>query len=375
MTKNKLYLTVYESIRRDIIHGAYKKGDKIPSKRTTALEWNVSLITVEHAYELLLDEGYIVSKEKRGYFVIYDSEYNPATQHISPESEDGKEAETESGAEAKAELEQTVEYSLSPMSYNIFSKAARRVLTEYGEEIMLKSPGSGTVILREAIAGYLNRSRHIDVSFDQIIIGSGAEYLYGLIVQAFGRDRIYAVEDPCYSKIIDIYEAGGVTLERLRLGKDGINSKSLQETQATILHISPYRSYPSRVSATINKKQEYIRWSSSRDAIIIEDDVESEFSPIRKNEETLFSLDRENRVIYINSFTMTIGASLRIAYMVIPRTMKPFLRERIGFYSCPAPTYQQYILAELIMSGDFERHINRVRRNIRKDKGKNAGIK
>ena len=142
MTKNKLYLTVYESIRRDIIHGAYKKGDKIPSKRTTALEWNVSLITVEHAYELLLDEGYIVSKEKRGYFVIYDSEYNPATQHISPES----------GAEAKAELEQTVEYSLSPMSYNIFSKAARRVLTEYGEEIMLKSPGSGTVILREAIA-------------------------------------------------------------------------------------------------------------------------------------------------------------------------------------------------------------------------------
>ena len=72
---------------------------------------------------------------------------------------------------------------------------------------------------------------------------------------------------------------------------------------------------------------------------------------------------------------MTIGASLRIAYMVIPRTMKPFLRERIGFYSCPVPTYQQYILAELIMSGDFERHINRVRRNIRKDKGKNASIK
>ena len=82
MTKNKLYLTVYESIRRDIIHGAYKKGDKIPSKRTTALEWNVSLITVEHAYELLLDEGYIVSKEKRGYFVIYDSEYNSRIFHL-----------------------------------------------------------------------------------------------------------------------------------------------------------------------------------------------------------------------------------------------------------------------------------------------------
>ena len=283
MTKNKLYLTVYESIRQDIIGGAYKKGDKIPSKRTTALEWNVSLITVEHAFELLLDEGYIISKEKSGYCVIYDNEYNPAPQYRSPEDKVGTEAKIESEAEAEAELEQTVEYSLSPMSFNIFSKAARRVLTEYGEDVMLKSPGSGTVILRETLAGYLNRSRHLDVAFDQIIIGSGAEYLYSLIVQAFGRDRIYAVEDPCYSKIIEIYEAGGVTLERLKLGRDGINSKSLQETKATILHISPYRSYPSRVSATINKKQEYIRWSSSRDAIIIEDDVESEFSPIRKN--------------------------------------------------------------------------------------------
>lgn len=350
--KQKKYLEIYESVRQDIIHGIYSPGAKLPSKRTMADEKGTSIITVEHAYELLIEEGYVVPKEKSGYFVSFDKK----EQFDAPV------------LEARTRRHMPVEIDAEAFSYNIYAKTVRKVLTEYGEELMMKSPGSGTVILREAIARYLARSRHINVQYDQIIIGSGAEYLYGLIVQSMGRDIIYGIEDPSYQKIAQMYEAGGVTLERLKLGQDGIDSTELWESKAGVLHITPYRSYPSRITASASKKREYLRWSEEKDAIIIEDDFESEFTPSRKPEETLFSLDKNDRVIYVNTFTRTISTSVRTAYMVIPRSMKPMLRERIGFYSCTVPTLDQYILAELIDNGDFERHINRVRRNNRRKK-------
>lgn len=352
LQKKKRYIEIYDSVKQDIISGIYKTGAKLPSKRTMADERGVSIITVEHAYELLIEEGYIVPKEKSGYFVSFDDEkqYNAPSELI------------------RTRRHIPIEIDAEAFSYNIYAKTARRVLSEYGEEVMAKSPGSGTVILREAIAGYLARSRHINVKYDQIIIGSGAEYLYGLIVQSWGRDIIYGIEDPSYEKIAQMYEAGGVKLDRLKLGEDGIESDELRNSKAGVLHISPYRSYPSRITASAAKKREYLKWSEEKDAIIIEDDFESEFTPSRKPEETLFSLDKNDRVIYVNTFTRTIGTSVRTAYMVIPRCMKPILRERIGFYSCPVPTFEQYILAELIDNGDFERHINKVRRNNRKKK-------
>ncbi len=96
--------------------------------------------------------------------------------------------------------------------------------------------------------------------------------------------------------------------------------------------------------------------------------MESEFTPSRKPEETLFSLDRQGRVIYVNTFTKTISPSIRIAYMVIPKELTDLFREKTGFYSCPVPAMEQYILAQLINNGDFERHINKVRRNRRREK-------
>lgn len=346
---NKKYLSIYETVRQDIISGVYPSGSKLPSKRVMAEGCNASLITIEHAYELLIEEGYITPKEKSGYYVTFEAEnsFSVPERRLS-----------------KRYVEQETE--IEGISYNIYARTARRVLSEYAEELMQKTSGSGAQILREAIAGYLGRSRHIYVSYDQIIIGSGAEYLYSLIIQAWGREVVYGIEDPSYEKIAQVYEAGGARVDRLKLGSDGIESSALWSTDAKVLHISPYKSYPSRVTASAAKKREYLKWSLEKEGIIIEDDYESEFTPSRKPEETLFSLDENDRVIYVNTFTQTVGASVRTAYMVIPRSMKPKLREKIGFYSCPVPTYEQYILAELIDNGDFERHINRVRRNNRR---------
>ena len=241
----------------------------------------------------------------------------------------------------------------------------RKVLSDYGDEIKARPAAYGCEILRSAIADYLIKNRGIRTDYSRIVIGSGAEYLYGLIVRALGRDRIYAIENPSYRKISDVYEAEGITTDRLDLGADGIESDRLWGTKAKVLHVTPYRSFPTGVTASAAKKAEYISWSKRKNGVIIEDDFESEFSSSRKPEETLFSKDTEGRVIYVNTFSKTIGSFMRTAYMVLPPKLEDLFREKIGFYSCTVPALEQYVLAELIENGDFVRHINRVRRRRR----------
>jgi GntR family transcriptional regulator/MocR family aminotransferase len=230
---------------------------------------------------------------------------------------------------------------------------------------MGKSPFKGLVSFRVAISESLGRSRHMQVSPEQIIVGAGAEHLYGLIVQTFGRDISYGVESPSYQKIAKVYEAGGASLNMLPLVRDGIDSTALWAGNMKVLHITPYRSFPSGVTASASKKREYLRWSQQKDGYIVEDDFESEFTLSRKAEETLFSIDENGRVIYVNTFTRTIGAFARCAYMVLPQRLLALFEEKNSFRDCPVPTLDQLTISALIESGDFERHINRVRRHNR----------
>lgn len=181
-----------------------------------------------------------------------------------------------------------------------------------------------------------------------------------------GHNRVYGIEDPSYKKIEQVYKASKVSYEALRLSNDGIDSAVLSKTDANVLHTTPYRSYPTGVTASASKRHEYIRWASIDKRFIIEDDFESEFSVSTKPEDTLFSLSEDDNVIYLNTFSKTISPSLRIGYMVLPKKLVSVFDERLGFYSCTVPTFEQYVIARLIKNGDFERHINRVRRNLRK---------
>lgn len=199
-----------------------------------------------------------------------------------------------------------------------------------------------------------------------MVIGSGAEYLYSLIVGMLGRNRLFALESPSYEKIEQVYRWAGAACELLPLSPDGIDSRALAETRASVLHISPYRSYPTGVTATASKRHEYLRWAAGGGRVLVEDDFESEFSVSSKPEETMFSLSKGGRVIYLNTFSKTISPSLRMGYMVLPRELVPLFQEKVGFLSCTVPALEQFVLAELLAGGDFARHINRVRRAKRK---------
>ncbi len=354
------YLQLYRQLRDDIVQNAYPFGSKLPSKRLLADETGVSIITAEHAYALLCEEGYAESRQRSGYYVIF----RPG---------DGFAATTDTKA---APLSPVVSVSASALpsnrkmhhfSYPLLARTMRKVLADYGEAILEKSPNEGCLVLQEEIRKYLLRSRGISADTNQIIIGSGSEYLYGLIASLLGRDRIYAIESPSYHKIKHVYTACDVKVEMLPLGTDGIESFALKNTRAEILHITPYRSFPSGVTASASKRHEYLQWAAENNRYLIEDDYESEFSVSRKAEETLFAHTKKENVIYMNTFSETISSSLRIAYMVLPKHLIPVFKERLGFYSCTVPTFEQYVLAQLLRSGDFERHINRVRRQKRRE--------
>ncbi|MBQ8804154.1 MAG: PLP-dependent aminotransferase family protein [Tyzzerella sp.] len=345
------YLQLYEQLRADIVKGVLPYGAKLPSKRLFAEETGVSVITVEHTYSILCEEGYIESRQRSGYFVIYkESDFLSLAE--SPHQE---RYHTKPAHGVKCEF-----------PFSVLSKTMRKVLADYREEILVKSPNRGCAELRTAIANYLARSNGMSVRPEQIVIGSGAEYLYSLIVQLLGNRRKFALENPSYDKIRRVYEANSVECDMLELGKNGIRTRELERTDATVLHITPFNSFPSGITASVSKRHEYLRWAEKRDGYIIEDNYDSEMTVSKKNEDTVFSLDKSGKVVYLNTFSQTIAPSMRIGYMVLPEQMVENFRDKLGFYSCTVPVFEQYVLTELINSGDFERHINRVRRARRR---------
>ncbi|MGN0954600.1 PLP-dependent aminotransferase family protein [Dialister sp.] len=352
------YMKLYTAIREKITGGVYRAGERLPSKRQLADESGYSVITVEHAYDLLTEEGYVEPRERSGYYVIY-KEYEAYPVGDSRKAAARSEPETvpvESREEGEREM----------FPFSAFARTMRNVLSSYGKRILDPSPHQGCRELREALSSYLARSRNMIVSPDDILIGSGAEYLYGLNVQVLGRDRIYALEKPSYEKIQKVYEASQVQVELLKMGKEGIETEELERSRASVLHVTPFNSYPSGITASASKRAEYIRWAKERHGYIIEDDFDSEFTLLSKPEDTLFSLAPDGPVIYMNSFSKTIAPSIRVGYLVLPDILLPSYEEKIGFYSCTVPVFDQLVLAEFIASGQFERHINRVRRKRRK---------
>ncbi|MBR5088222.1 MAG: PLP-dependent aminotransferase family protein [Ruminiclostridium sp.] len=346
--RSPAYWQIYKAIREKIANRSFVYGDKLPSKRLLARDCGVSISTVEHAYAMLCEEGFCDSRERSGCYVIYDPDSSFPVSVIGDGSAD-KIAETEPSVSGE-------------LPFSPFAAAYRRVILNYGEKILSRSPNKGCIELRTAVSRYLSRCRNIDVSTEKIVVGSGAEYLYGMCAQMLGRDITIALEDPSYEKIRAVYTANGADCEMLRMDSEGIRTDELASSHASVLHVTPFNSFPSGITASEKRRREYLQWAKERGAVIIEDDYDSEFSLTGNAPETLFGMSENGNVIYINTFTNTIAPSLRAGYMLLPDALVPLYSEKIGFYSCTVPMLEQLYIAEWINSGDFERNIGRLRR-------------
>ena len=346
-----LYEALYRCIRGDILSGKLASGAKLPSKRALAQNLEVSKITVEGAYDQLLAEGYIRSMEKVGYFVEEIDRLPPAPVPAVQE---------ETPEKAAVDL---IGSGTEKFPFSVWSRLQREVMLDYGEKLLLPLPNQGTGELRRAIAKHLSDFRGMTVDPRNILVGAGTDFLYNLLIQLLGRDKVYAVEDPGYDKIRRIYGAGGVKCGSAAMDRSGVIPEKLGD--ASVLHIAPAHHFPTGLVTPVGRRQELLRWAREHDGYIIEDDYDSEFRFDAHPKPTMQSLDRSGRVVYMNTFSKSLAPSIRISYMVLPPEMMADFRERLGFYSCTVSSFEQYTLARFLEQGHFEKHINRMRKFYR----------
>ena len=347
-----LYEALYRCIREDILSGSLQPGEKLPSKRALAQNLEISKITVEAAYNQLLSEGFIRSHEKVGYFVEAMEHRAMAQVPVSQKTPPRK----------REYLLDLTANGTEHFPFSVWSRLQREVMLDYGEKLLLPLPNQGIPELRQAIAGHLAAFRGMHVDPDNILIGAGTDFLYNLLIQLLGRDKIYAVEEPGYGKIRQIYAAGGVKCISAPMDSQGVLPVSLKDAQ--VLHCSPSHHFPTGLVTSVTRRKELLGWAREG-RWIIEDDYDSEFRFDAHPKPTMQTLDRDGRVIYMNTFSKSLAPSIRISYMVLPRNLMEQFRKRLGFYSCTVPSFEQYTLARFISRGHFEKHINRMRKFYR----------
>jgi len=356
-----LYEQLYAHIKGDILRGALAAGEKLPSKRTLAAHLEISVVTVENAYDQLAAEGYIRSEEKRGYFVCPVDASPPVTRLArTPRPEPAEERQwfldfvTNSTA---------AEY----FPFDTWARLMRRTILDKSTDLLRSTPSTGALELRQAIAGWLRAFRGMEADADQIILGAGTESLYGLLIKLLGRDKGYAVENPGYGKIARIYESEGVALRRLPLDDSGLSAEALRRSDADVVHISPSHHYPTGIVMPIGRRQELLRWAGEKEGrYILEDDYDSEFRFVGRPIPTLFSADEKGRVIYLNTFSKTIAPSIRMSYMILPPHLMAEYRRRLGFYACTVSSFEQYTLAAFLAQGHYEHHLSRMKTRYHK---------
>ena len=411
-----LYEYLYRCIRHDIAHGKVEPGQKLPSKRALAKQLGVSLITIEAAYDQLVAEGYIRSRERCGYYACdlapaaHIEEQGDAQRRIGAEtsandrrenhaanpngaqpiSENGERPEGSTGHRTTADPDalpaiatphpqnaphnaplladfthSTLATTMLP--YSAWAKAVRRTLSdESAASLAEAASAAGSPELRSAIADHLRQYRGMDVSPDQVVIGAGSQTLYQLLVQLLGRTRRYAVEDPGYPLLTRMYEQQDAQVAHIGLDDSGIDIAALETSGASVAHIMPSHQFPTGIVTTAARRRELLNWAREGDRYLIEDDYDSEFRMAGRPIPSLFGIDAAERVLYLNSFAKSLGAAFRMAYLVLPPQLAQRFREQLGFYANTVSPLDQLALARFIEQGHYDRHVNRLRTHARK---------
>lgn len=357
--KNKYY-SLYYNIREDILHGNLKAGERLPGKRTLAEHLAVSVITVQTAYEQLLAEGYIISEERRGYFVA-EVNVGASADSVIPVREEQP--------RIKYDLDLTTGRAPAELfPFSVWASLMRKTLSEEGEHLLERVPCDGSPRLKAAIAAYLFRFRGFKVDPRYIVVGAGAEYLYGVIVQLLGRDKPYAVENPGYGRVPNTYRLNGAECTFIDVEERGVNIEEVERSNACALHISPAHQYPTGAVIPVPNRSRLIAWAQSNNAYIIEDDYDSEFRLWGKPLQTMAAMNGD-RVIYLNTFSKTLAPSMRMGYMVLPPVLYANYLQLYSQTANVVPLFEQLTLATMLDGGYFERHVNRLKNYYRGIRG------
>lgn len=379
--KISLYEYLYECLKKDILEGRIAAGEKLPSKREMALLHDISVKTVENAYGQLIAEGYLEAMEKRGYFAAKVSHEN---YHIHrgawaddrnrkmgyKQGDSGQENRPETyGSSASlpcfADFTSSNTTTCAKFPLSRWNRVMRETLSSQDVLLLQTAPFQGVEKLRREIAAYLSRNRGMEVDPECILVGAGTEYLYGRLLRLLQKDR-YAVEDPGYRKIARIYRDSGAECCYIPVDESGICTEKLRESGAEVVHVSPGYHFPLGTVMPIARRQELLAWASEAPGrYIVEDDYDCEFRYSGRPIPSIQSMDRQQRVIYLNTFNKTLSPALRVGYMVLPEPLMARYEQSMNYYSNTVSSFEQFALAEFMEKGYFERHISRMRKYYR----------
>lgn len=357
-TNIPMYLQIYEYIKNEILTGNLSHPGRLPSARSLAANLQVSRSTVDNAYEQLVAEGYVEAEEKRGYFI------NPITHtQRFPTSE-----EPIPPAEPASTDPHRIQYDFDPdavdtihFPYSVWKSIGRNQL----DNTLNFSSGShlGDYSLRQAVSDYLHGSRGVSCNPDNIVVGAGLDHLLQMLCVLFQRKAVIAMEDPGYLSARQVLISSGCRVHNIPLSQGAFDVEALQRCPADICYVTPSHQFPMGSVLTITRRQALLAWAAEKpDRYIIEDDHDSEFRYRGKPIPALQSLDHNQRVIYIGTFSKAISPAIRTGYMVLPETLMSLYQERCGGYACPVSRFGQAVLTDFIRGGYFEKHLNRMRK-------------
>lgn len=359
---NPLYIQLYKFIKSEIQNGNFKSNSKLPSKRKLSKYLCISQNTIEAAYAQLITEGYIISIPKKGYYV---SELQGLI-NINSNNEikmDYKRKKTQYKYEFFSSR-----VDLESFPYGIWRKINKDIISEENKNLFQIGHSQGDINLREAISNYLRFSRGVNSSVDNIIIGSGTEYLIQILINILGNNKVYGMEEPGYYKIRKILKTHNIQVKPINIDNQGIDIREIYKSNVEIIHITPSHQFPTGVIMPVSRRMQLLSWAyEGENRYIIEDDYDSEFRFEGKPIPALQSLDNTGKVIYLGTFSKSFVPSMRIAYMVLPDELMKIYRSDFNFLACTVSRIEQQALYKFIEEGYFERHLNKMR-NIYKKK-------
>jgi GntR family transcriptional regulator/MocR family aminotransferase len=364
-----LHKQIYDGMRRAILDGLLRPGQRIPSTRALAEDLGVSRLSVLTAFDQLRHEGYIVGRTGAGTFVsdaLPDDRLQVSSGLRAPRSR----VKTPTPPVAVAGDPWTMRpFRINVPALDKFPHSAwARIVARRAHAIKPKHLGythpAGLLELREAVAEHLRTARAVRCEAAQVLIVSGSQLALQLCARVLlGRGDVVAIEEPGYPGAHLAFETTGVDLAPVRVDDEGIDVAALDAVGRRVraVYVTPSHQYPLGTSMSAARRMELLDWATKRNAWLIEDDYDSEFRYVSRPLAALQGMSVGGQVVYIGTFSKVLFPALRVGYVVVPPAQwDAFIEARDAIDIC-SPTLLQLALADFINEGHFARHIRRMR--------------
>lgn len=364
-----LYEQLYVRFVEDIMSGALKAGEKLPSTRMLAEELSVSRNTVDRAYQQLVAEGYVHAMVRSGFTVSsipLDFNYGKKCDIRLGKDEEGIKT-----PQAHAPVKYDFSYGSmdnSVFPYRQWRKSLINVLGKMEAAGDIGYPDRlGEISLRREISRYLKNARDVKCDPSQIVITSGQQHSMEMIANIFEEGRKYFImEEPGYDGIRKVFENHRYDIKPVPVEQDGIETGLLGHVNSSLLYVTPSHQFPTGAVTSIAKRRQLLQWAEDTDSYIIEDDYDSELRYVTKPIPAMQALDVCDRTIYTGTFSKSLAPVMRTAYIVFPPGLMQRFMSYYQRYNSQVNTLHQLTLADFIASGSYQRHISRLRNNYRK---------